>query len=190
LGIKEMAEEIRKNAEAEAQKIRKEAREKGEGARSEASGKTKLLLEHAKAEAGAAAANEKNEKIAAAYLEAKRIVSRAKESAIGAVMEDVLKATAHARDKDYKALLKRLITEGMHEVGKDAVVRVNKEDHKLAHSLGFKVSAEPIECIGGAIIASPDGKVIFNNTFEAKFELGRERARTAAHKLLFGKGAK
>lgn len=188
MGIKEMAEEISRNAKAEASRIEKDAGAKGERMLAEASEKKKKLLEGAKAEAEAAAANERNEKIAAAHLEAKRIESRAKEKAIDAAMKGVLEATTHAREKNYKEHLKKLISEGIVEVGKDAVVRVNKEDKKLAHSLGFVVADEPIDCIGGALITSPDGKVVFDNTFEANFETRKERIRTEVHRLLFGKG--
>jgi vacuolar-type H+-ATPase subunit E/Vma4 len=185
-----MSEELLKGAKAEATRIENEGKDNGERILGEASGKRKKILEDAKAEAETLAANEKNEEIAAAHLEAKRIVSRAKEKAIENSMKGILAATADARDKDYKTLLKKLISEGIHEVGKDAVVMTNKEDKKLAHSLGFHVSDEPVNCIGGAVVSSPDGRVVFNNTFEARFEGRRERMRTSVHKILFGKEAK
>ena len=190
MGLKEMSEELLKGAKAEATRIENEGENNGERMLEEASGKRKKILEDAQTEAETLAANEKNEEIAAAHLEAKRIVSQAKEKAIENSMKGILAATADARDKDYRTLLKKLISEGMHEVGKDAVVMTNKEDKKLAHSLGFKVAEEMVDCIGGAVVSSPDGRVVFNNTFEARFEERKERTRTLVHKILFGKEAK
>jgi vacuolar-type H+-ATPase subunit E/Vma4 len=182
-----MAEEILNKARSEAARIESDAEEKGAKILAEAKDKRKDALERAKNEAEAVAANEKNEKIAAAHLEAKRIVSHAKEGAIAASLSEVLEGTKLSREKDYKQLLKELIAQGVAEIGKDAIVKTNKGDQKLAHSLGFKVDEDAVDCIGGAVISSPDGKVVFNNTFEAKFLLSKERLRTLANDRLFGK---
>jgi V/A-type H+/Na+-transporting ATPase subunit E len=185
LGLKEMSEEILDSARAEASRMEKEGEKQGKLILSEAEASRKKILENARVVAESTVESRRNEMIAAAHLEAGKTRSHAKETAIASSLQEILKATEKARDRSYRGLLKRLIEQGLEEVGKKAVVRVNKKDSKLAASLGFKVSDEPLDCIGGALVSSSDGRVIFNNTFEARFERRKESLRSAVHNSLF-----
>jgi len=68
------------------------------------------------------------------------------------------------------------------------VVYVNSEDSKLAKKMkGVKLAGSAIECAGGAIVTTQDGRIRIDNTFEANFEERKDEMRKHIFDLLFKK---
>ena len=78
-----------------------------------------------------------------------------------------------------------LIEEGMKALGiKEALISVRKQDAPIAKKYG---KVREIDCIGGAIIASPDGRMRIDSTFEALIEKRRGELEQKAFELMFSK---
>ncbi len=154
--------------EEAAEKILKEAREKGEMAR-------KRLL-------------------SSVNLEVKRAKLRAREEIVQTVNERVGKALADYRKSgDYAPVLTGLVLEAVSALEGDSfVVRANAEDIDLIERAVFpavreaigereisKLEAKPFDrpSAGGVQVGTAGGKVIYDNTFEARLYRLREEIR-------------
>jgi len=119
----------------------------------------------------------------------KGILSEAKEENSAKVLDDIWKRLVQTREgKMYEEILKRMIEEGVNGIGARALVYVNSEDMKLAKKLkGVKVADSAIDCAGGAIVTTPNGRIRIDNTFEANFEERKDEMRKSIFDLLFKK---
>lgn len=188
MGLKDLKKEMLKKAEREAERTLSEQKEKDNALTAEARKEGKRVVEEAKGEVGLMIENERNEQIAAARLQAKKIINDAKEDVVERALEQAFEELKKLRnEKEYKTLLGRLVGEGTKEIGRDAVVYVNKNDARLARGLGLKVANKVIECAGGALIESSDGRVRVNNTLEARFEEKKEKMRKEVFTRIFAK---
>jgi V/A-type H+/Na+-transporting ATPase subunit E len=130
---------------------------------------------------------QRNERIAWARLESKRIVAESREDAIQAVVEDIFDELSGARKSpEYKKFLARAVADAATELGGNVTVRVVKGDKALLPALkGAKVS-EDLEALGGAIVETQDGKIRVDLTLETLFEARRDETRKRIHEKLFG----
>lgn len=187
MGLEELRSEILRRTSEEVKRLEAEAKVEEEKILGEADAERKRELEAAKAEAAQAARDERNERLAAARLAAMRMRAEAKEEAIEKALEKVLEEFEGMRGGgSYPDFLKKLIEQGMREIGKDAVVQLSREDQKLAKGWKLKVDSEPAEIDGGAIISSSDGRVKIRNTLRELFEQQRDFARKEVNAELFG----
>ncbi len=190
MGLEELRSEILRRTSEEVKRLEAEAKQEEEKILGEADAERKRELDAAKADAAQAARDERNERLAAARLGAMRMRAEAKEEALENALGKILAEFEGIRGGDaYPALLKRLIEQGVREIGKDAVVQVNSEDQKFAKQWKFKMDPQPADIAGGAIISSKDGRVTIRSTLHELFEQQRDLARKEAYAELFGKGA-
>ncbi|MEW6329667.1 MAG: V-type ATP synthase subunit E family protein, partial [Candidatus Micrarchaeota archaeon] len=160
MGLNDLKKEMRKKAEKEAARLISEQKEKDSALLADARREGRRVVEEARNEVGLMVENERNEQIAAARLQAKKIINDAKEDVVERALEQAFEELKKLRDeKDYRGLLERLIKEGTREIGKDAVVYMNRNDVRLARGMGVKLADRHIECAGGALIESRDGRV-------------------------------
>src|SRR5208283_984958 len=95
----------------------------------------------------------------------------------------IQKLEASTKSQDYEKLLKKMVTEGIEQVGgNDFVVTGNSRDQELLQWVIEQVSKERkgvklqrgssrlTKNIGAVTISSGDGYVTFDNTFEARLE--------------------
>ena len=136
---------------------------------------------------------------AEAHQAERRAVMNAREDAVEAVFAAALEQLTARDDADERrALLVRLIGEGIEAVGADSVrVRLNVADQAVARAAGFPkdiggvpltIDDETIEVSGGPVVSDAAGRVVFENTFEARLERARVtlRRRVAGMLDLFG----
>ncbi|HLC48396.1 MAG TPA: V-type ATP synthase subunit E family protein [Candidatus Norongarragalinales archaeon] len=166
---------IENEGKAEARRIREDARKDAEKREKIAEKEADEFVEREKM------------RIPAARLKARRIIQDAKygmvERALAELGEILEKKTANKRE--YEKMLGGLIEQGIREIGsKDPVIMVRKQDAAFGKKFGKVME---IECMGGAIIASEDGRMRINNTFEALMEKGKEGLEQQAFELMFGK---
>lgn len=173
--------EVLKEADLEAKKILLDAKTKGE-----------QEIENARQEATRVIERQKSERLSAARLEAKMILAEAKEESVKAVQEEAWNSLEKIRKgRDYEKLLRELIQQATDAIDGIAVIHANKQDLKLAKKIveetrTASVSNDAIDCAGGALVTSKDGRVRVDATFNALFEEHDEYMRRTAYAELFG----
>ena len=147
------------------------------------------ILEKAQ-QAGQAEGNEqKAEMYAAARLRAKRIIAEAREKAVENVLAELRdEMYDFTKTREYSDLLVKLAKSGVKAIGSGAIVKARKEDEKHLRTAGLNTS--PMQCLGGVIVESADGKVRVNNTLESLFGQFSPQLKQRAYEELFGKAKK
>jgi len=126
-----------------------------------------------------------------------KILSEAADAAIS-------KLAGISRDEAYERLLVNLILEGVRELGtRRARLSLNKEDSRLfgesarlakleealTRELGEKtsveVSPEPIDCSGGVVVGTQNGRVSYYNTFEEILGRRKDEIRSEVARKVF-----
>jgi len=100
-----------------------------------------------------------------------------------AFISAIQKLEASTKSQDYETLLKRMVVEGIEQVGgNDFVVTGNSRDQERLQRVIDQISKEMkgvklqrgstrlTKSIGGVTISSGDGYVTFDNTYEARLE--------------------
>jgi V/A-type H+-transporting ATPase subunit E len=95
----------------------------------------------------------------------------------------IQKLETSTKSQEYEKLLKRMVTEGIEQVGgNDFVITGNSRDQELLQRVIDQISKERkgvklqrgssrlTKSIGGVTISSGDGYVTFDNTYEARLE--------------------
>ncbi len=147
----------------------------------------KKIEEAAHSEGLAFVESERKERLSAAKLEAQKAISEAREAAVNAALESVWQAfAARRKGQAYRSALLRLVDAGIAELGHGRpVVRCNAIDRKLLARRHYRLGS-PIECEGGAIVETPDGRIRSDCTLEAIFASQKESVRKELYERLFG----
>jgi vacuolar-type H+-ATPase subunit E/Vma4 len=174
------AQEIVRTAEWHVEQMLKDERSKEEG-----------LKERARAEVESRLGEQRNERLAWARLEAKRILAEAREDAITSNLEEFFAQLKEARKgAAYKSFLAGSVRKAASELGGKAIVHVAKQDMALVGKLpGCRVSGD-LEGLGGAIVEAEDRSVRIDLRLETLFEIGRDALRKEVSDGLFGEGKK
>lgn len=131
--------------------------------------------------------------IGAAELAARNAQLKALEAAVTEVFGSAERSIARSDPGQYEDALERLIREGLDVIGDAATVYCSAKDKKLVATLVRRMSKgqvklrldeSSIETIGGVTLATPDGSVRFENTFEARLERMRPALRKDIADLL------
>ena len=136
----------------------------------------------------------KKQIIGTAELEARNAQLRALEVAVNEVFELATKQISGGSGARQEKAVTRLIEEGLEVIGPRAKITCASRDRRLVSSAvkklgrGAKVALDedPIETIGGVVLAAPDGSVRFDNTFEARLERMRPSLRKEIAAILTG----
>lgn len=184
-----LRQELNRKTQSEVMRIEAEARNEGRRIREDAKKELEKAKEHAAREAKEFIELERM-RIPAARLKAKRIIQDAKYGMVSKALEESaeLLAKRTSNRREYEKLLEDLIQEGIGNLGsKQFVISVRKQDVAFARKFG---KTSEIECSGGAIVASEDGRMRINNTFEAMLEKKREELEQYAFEQMFGRASK
>jgi len=181
------ARNIISRAEAEAERILKHAKEEAERRYEEIIKKGKERIK-----------DKKRQAISLFELETKNNLLEAKEEIIEEVYDEAIKRLRrYTCTEEYTNCILRLIREASRQINSDAlIIRLNERDHQiltkkrldeLSRKLGVKIikSDEKINCIGGVVVTSLDGKIIVDNTFENRLRILKDSLRTKIAKILF-----
>ena len=116
----------------------------------------------------------------------RRAVMNAREAAVESVFDEALHTCqAIGEPAQRMRLLQALAQEGIRAVAASPVrVRLNAAERELSPGLPKEIDgvpvtldAEPIETAGGPVVTDESGRVIFENTFEARLDRMREPLR-------------
>ncbi|MFH1779780.1 MAG: V-type ATP synthase subunit E family protein [Candidatus Micrarchaeota archaeon] len=177
MGLDELKKEIMDKAETQAAILLSEARQEAKKLFQDASDKAKQMSKDAEAKTDVEAKEIEAEYLAAARLEVKTIESEAKRQLVNSVFKALCtKLGVFASSKEYEKVFSSLVTEGKKELGGESVLIVSSKDQALAKKYGA-VSKEKIDSLGGVIVATEDGRIRMNNSFEALIEEKKELLR-------------
>ncbi|MEM3422793.1 MAG: V-type ATP synthase subunit E [Candidatus Bilamarchaeaceae archaeon] len=185
MGLEKITSSLLKEGEDEAQKILESAkwhvskmieeeRAKGEQLKAGVQNEVKKLLEE-----------QRNERLAWARLEAKRIAAEAREDAIKKALDEIYELAPSLRKTEkYSSYLSKKVSAAVEEVGGKAVVHVVKGDKKLLTKIKVPVE-EDLNALGGAIVESADGKMRVDLRLETLFEMRSDDIRRKLAEELF-----
>ena len=91
--------------------------------------------------------------------------------------------SAHRDKKAYECYIKRAVEQGKMLVGDDYVIYANKRDSVTAKKFGSLAKAA-IECDGGVIVASRDGRIRADSTFGAAFSEREQDVINEARRMM------
>lgn len=186
MGIERLTSSLLMEANKESAEIVKAAETHVQKMVSEEQSKNEDLAKKAGAEVEQLLAGMRNERIAWARLEAKRILAEAKEDAIANSLEGFFASIEKSRSSaEYKEFMAAAAKSAANELGSGATIRVRTGEAKLVPKLkGMKVE-EGLDALGGVLAESRDGKVMVNLTIETVFESKRDDLRRRVSEHLF-----
>lgn len=178
MGLESLCKEILERAHTQAEEADKEASAQMHEIVRQAHVQAKATLEEAQEEGKAFVDSERSEKLSAARLEAGRLLSEARESAVNSALEKVWAEFAKRRQMaGYREALGRLAKKAVDELGHPKpVVFANAQDAKLLRGK-YRISDKALDCAGGVAAETPDGKIRVDYTFEEIFTHSREAVR-------------
>jgi V/A-type H+-transporting ATPase subunit E len=169
---------------------RAEALAKIESFRKEAAGIVSKILETGERQAESVG----RQIIGAAELEARNAQLKSLESAVNKAFDSAAKKISDSAGASYEKAMGRLIQEGLDILGPRASLQCSARDRKAVSSALKKLDGKakvsfdenPIETIGGVVLATPDGSIRFDNTFEARLERMKPTLRKDIANILMG----
>lgn len=187
MGIEKLKGSLISEANEDARKITDEAQAQIKAMQEEERGRKASLKKETESEVERLLSEQRNERIAWARLESKRLLSEAREDAIKDVLEDFFDALGSARKSpEYKKFLNSSVAVAVAELGSGSVVHVLKGERALIQSpKGAKV-VEDLEGLGGAMVESADGKIRIDLTLETQYESRKDEIRKQIYDRLFG----
>jgi len=191
MGIERLTSSLIKEADDEAAKIVEAAKWHVKKMKEDERSKRSTLRNEAEKEIEKLLSEQKNERLAWARLEAKRVTAEAREDAINSAIDDLFSSLKEVKkSKEYKDFLSKSVSAAVKELGGvKLTIRVSKEDKKLLSKLpkSCKV-ANNLDSLGGAVIETQDGKMKVDLTLETLFELRRDELRKMIAAKLFSGG--
>jgi V/A-type H+/Na+-transporting ATPase subunit E len=121
----------------------------------------------------------KRQVIGAAELEARNSQLRSLERSVNDAFDGAFKEVTRVEEDAYEKAITGLIEEAVRVIGPKASVYCSSKDRRAVSSAIRKLAKgeakltleeKPIETAGGVILATADGSVRFDNTFEARLE--------------------
>lgn len=187
MGIEKLKGSLLSEANEDAQKIVEAAQSHVKGMLEEERSKRSALKKDAEAEIAKLLEEQRNERIAWARLESKRIIAEAREDAIHEVLDAIFDALKDARKSpEYKKFLAKAVPQAASELGGDVVVHAMKGEKALIPAVRGSKVVDDLDCLGGAIVETADGKIRIDLTLETLFETRRDEIRKSVYDKLFG----
>lgn len=205
--VEVLREEVRRLARREAERIVEEARRRAEEIIREAERRAEELVKTRMEEARREARRRLGVELHKARMEGIIKLQRLKSELLKRVFDEALarlRELAEGRREEYSRVLADWISEAARSLGGgDLVVYVNRRDWSLAATLlpsieerlrreglevRLRLSDEAIDVAAGALVATSDGRLMYNSTLEARLERVRNKLSGEVYKLLFGGG--
>lgn len=202
--VDKICSQIIEDGEREIESIRGKADETASGIIEKAEEEARRLSEKLLKEAGERGELERRRLLSSVNLEVKRTKLRAREEVVSVVREKVSEILKKQRQRDdYTGNLAGLITEAIGALdGEQFVVYVDRRDLDILKGRVFEAVRDAVRdsgrrvgqlearvldkpTLGGARVGVPGGKVIFDNTFEARMYRLRDEIRNIIFEEVF-----
>ncbi|MEF8820956.1 MAG: V-type ATP synthase subunit E [Halovenus sp.] len=171
--LETVVEDIKEQARARAEEVREEAEADAEEIRSEAEADAEEIREEILEDADRQIAQEREQKLSSAKLEAKQARLEARREVLQSVRADVEDEVATLSGDDREELTEALLTVAAEEFGSDASVSVygRGDDQELIEELLTEYDeyeyAGEYDCLGGIVAESDESRVRVKNTFDS-----------------------
>ncbi|MBU0527382.1 V-type ATP synthase subunit E [Candidatus Micrarchaeota archaeon] len=187
MGIEKLKESLLSEAKDEAQQIVQSAQSHVDGMLREEKAKETALRQNAEKKVEKLLEDQRNERIAWARLEAKRINAEAREDAIKNVFEDFFNELANSRKSpEYKKFIKDAIPAAAADLGGKVTVHVVKGDKVLVpKSKNIKI-VEDLKGLGGALVENSTGRIRVDLRLETLADSKRDEIRRQIATVIFG----
>ncbi|PSQ13909.1 V-type ATP synthase subunit E [Halobacteriales archaeon QS_7_69_60] len=176
MSLETVVEDIRDEARARAEEVRTDGESRAEEILEEAERDAEEVLEAAEREVERQVAQEREQKVSSAKLEAKQQRLEARREVLEDVRDEVEARVADIDGDEREELTRTLLEAATAEFDGDETVRVHgrADDEELLESVledfeGFGVG-EPVDCLGGVVVESDASRVRVNNTFDSVLE--------------------
>jgi V/A-type H+-transporting ATPase subunit E len=187
MGIEKLKVSLLAEAKEEAQQIVKTAQSHVDGMVNEERAKNAAMKTEAEKEVEKTLEDQRNERIAWARLEAKRINAEAREDAINNVLEAFFDSLAKSRkNAEYKKFLKKAVPAAAADLGGTVVIHVVKGDKSAIPKVKNAKVVEDLKGLGGALVESQDGRIRVDLRLETLVDTRRDDIRSRIAKGLFG----
>jgi V/A-type H+-transporting ATPase subunit E len=187
MGIEKLKGSLLSEANEDAQKIVGAAETHVRGMLEEERSKKSAMKKDAEKDIGRLLEEQRNERIAWARLESKRVVAEAREDAIKEVLGDFFESLNSVRKSpEYKKFLAKEAVTAAAELGGNVVIHVVKGDKQNIPTIKSAKVVEDLDCLGGAIVETTNGKIRIDLTLETLFETSKDDIRKQISDKLFG----
>lgn len=194
----EVVGDVQKEAEAVILAAEKEAKETLKVAKEQADQNYREIINQVKAKAEA----EKRKIASVTEVEIRNRLLQTKEDLVDVAFEKALvKLKEFVKTEEYHDYLLKLIVDVAKKIGqKDLVVQVNARDSewltedvlkRLSKKMHFelRLSEKTEDYVGGCIIQTADGKIIYDNTIDNRLQELKPTLRVEVAKILFKEAA-
>ncbi|MFB6068962.1 MAG: V-type ATP synthase subunit E [Halobacterium sp.] len=177
MSLETVVEDIRDEARERAKEIRADAEERAEELVAEAEADAEATIEEAEAEVEREIAQERQQQLSSAKLEAKQMRLEARRDAIQDVRELVEDRIESIEGDEREELTRELLDAAAadeFDEGVDVRVYGRADDEELVSEIlddydGFEYAGE-YDCLGGVVVESEASQVRVNNTFDSVLE--------------------
>ncbi|WP_254272435.1 V-type ATP synthase subunit E [Haloarcula marina] len=176
MSLDTVVEDIRDEARARAEEIREEADERAEEIVSEAEADAEQIHEDREAAVEREIAQEREQRLSSAKLEAKQARLSARRDVLEDVHDDVEQAIADLEGDRREELTSALLAAAVEEFddGESLRVRGRADDQDLIEGILTDYDdaefAGEYDCLGGVVVESEASRVRVNNTFDSVLE--------------------
>jgi V/A-type H+/Na+-transporting ATPase subunit E len=187
MGIEKLKGSLLAEAQEDANKILASAHVQAKIIADEEHAKCSVISKEAEADVERLVVEQRNERLAWARLESRRILAEAREDAIKGVIDDFfgqLKGTR--KSQQYRKFMASAVAKAAKELGAGVTVHIVKGDKSLLPALKDAKVIDDLKGLGGAIIESADGKFRIDLTLESLLDSRRDDVRKQVYEKLFG----
>jgi vacuolar-type H+-ATPase subunit E/Vma4 len=187
MSTEKIIEQIKKDAEKELIQIKKDAEKQAktiiEDAKKEAKVDSEKILEAGKKQSD----NIEKIIISKAHQDVKREIMNAKEKIIEECFVKAHQKLSMVKGKEYEDTVTQYIQDGIEKLGKNCSVMISREEDKRVIQKYGLTSSGHVEASGGIKLASNDGRIILDYTFDGILKRDKDKIRNKVGKLLFSK---
>lgn len=176
MSLDTVVEDIREEARARAEEIRGEGEDRADEIVAEAEAEAERIREEREASVERQIAQEREQALSSAKLEAKQERLEARRDALQSVRDEVEAAIAALEGERREELTRELLDQAAAEFGGDETVSIygRAEDEELLTRIlseyeGWSYAGER-DCLGGVVVESEESRVRVNNTFDSVLE--------------------
>lgn len=174
MSLDTVVEDIRDEARARAEEIRAEGQERADEIIAEAEADAEAIVEEREQAVERQIAQEREQAVSGAKLEAKQERLEARRDALQTVRQQVETELGGLSGDTREELTRALIEASAAEFdeGSEVAVRGRAADEALLEEIvaeydGFSLGDEPVDCLGGVVVESETSRVRVDNTFDS-----------------------
>ena len=174
MSLDTVVEDIRDEARARAEEIRTEGEERADEIVAEAEADAEAIVDERKRETERQIAQEREQALSAAKLEAKQERHEARRDALQTVRTQAETELAELSGDRREELTRALLDAAAEEFddGADVVVYGRAADEAMLEGLlaeydGFSLGDDAVDCLGGVVVESETSRVRVDNTFDS-----------------------